>query len=125
MPKYRKIPREFKTAWVKALRSGAYHKGRFTLVQQDPEDPSQDLFCALGVAADLVACMTGDYHWEAVSGTRTITFKSSETDSFTDPYALLEHEFRVSQPAQRAIMSMNDSRGLSLAQIGAWIDENL
>ena len=43
-----KLPKAFKTKWIKALRSGKYKQGRLRLY-----NPKEDTYCCLGVAGKI------------------------------------------------------------------------
>lgn len=48
--KYEKLPKGFKTKWLKALRSGEYKQGRRKLKKEGAKAP---VWCCLGVAGDI------------------------------------------------------------------------
>lgn len=54
--------KQFKKAWVKALRSGDYRQGQGTLVTYN-EETCTDEFCCLGVAANLLIQKGHEGEW--------------------------------------------------------------
>lgn len=108
-----KLPAEFKTKWLAALRSGEYKQGRAQL-----HNRAQNTFCCLGVACKIVApdkeipnASHILHHYEDFKDVPTILKGYHNNSSSSD------------HPVYKLI-SMND-RGKSFEDIANWIEKNL
>lgn len=100
-----KLPKRFKTKWLKALRSGEYKQGRGQLC-------IQDRYCCLGVA-----CVIAGHDMKDES---LIPIAYDNV-----PILLREHSTFIAQ-----LTAMNDGvrgykRPRSFKQIANWIEKNL
>ncbi len=97
-----KLTRKFKSAWVKALRSGVYKQGRNQL-----RNPRNE-FCCLGVAADVF----NPERWLKTDRCRY------EDSSLSLPSRLLPDEF------QDILATMNDTDRNDFNEIADFIEAN-
>ena len=97
-PKFKKLNKEAKEKWLQALRSGDYKQGTGDL-------QSGGCFCCLGVL-------------EKVIKGKVKKHQSASWPSCGD-------QVRLSRPACRRLITMNDVEKKSFAQIADWIEENL
>lgn len=124
LPEELKLPQEFKTKWLNALRSGNYKQGRNMLVQTSKDLGS--LYCCLGVAGAI--CDIDDDRMEglaAFNGPNECLFKDTSLPNF----------FIRPSAAQTTVlnylMGMNDGNDyddrspLSFDEISTWIEANL
>jgi hypothetical protein len=108
------LPKAFRDAWLKALRSGAYQQGIGVLRQRG--DDNKDYFCCLGVAADICDnTLWGAYDYEghkpfAYDGLYSFT-------KFYGPNDVLEPDF------VQHLISMND-KDKPFTFIADWIEQN-
>ncbi len=104
--KYRtKLTRKELNTWTAALRSGDYEQGTSRLC-------CDGKFCCLGVAYDVLH--DGYWHDDTWDGSSLAT-DAGETACWGVELDIPSIKMAV----------LNDSRGLTFAQIADWIDENL
>lgn len=109
-----RLPKQFKTKWLKALRSGEFKQGKYDLRNNNDE------YCCLGVAAKIsgASCITGKSFitkGEKIRGTKKIpTLLKGGNWGYDDDY----------NEVVKKLSEMND-KGKTFKQIAAWIDKNL
>lgn len=115
MKKYPKLPKAFKTKWVKALRSGKFKQG-INALKKDYE--GQIKYCCLGVACELVGAKINMNNepgfiedWKDVKGITKIPKILRGSDFIPDKLAC-----------------MNDGEGVkkkTFRGIATWIEKHL
>lgn len=110
------ITDEFRKQWVDALRSGSYEQGQSALRENGK-------YCCLGVACNLVP----EFKWVIKDDEYPDSWHVAAPD-LTDDYcygsmepALLDH-LGLSEAAQDALISANDTDFLTFAQIAYLIE---
>ncbi len=111
---YPKLPKKFKSDWLKSLRSGKYKQAQSTLYNQ-----ADKTFCCLGVACDMVghkrtllkhndSLIEGKRYSNIPRMLKDISYRNKTTDKLT---------------------AMNDGavgrKSQSFKQIANWIERNL
>ena len=116
-----KMKPEAKEAWLKALRSGDYRQGTYTLRTAD------DRFCCLGVFAEINSApwylpysynFDGEvalYQWPSTVDLNWFKNFFNETDKSDETFRGL----------QEALIQMNDFKRWSFIDIANWIEKNL
>lgn len=121
-----KLPKAFKTKWLKALNSGKYKKGKAWLKQTDGED---NHYCCLGVAGELckvtgmgdasigylISYDTDDYGFK---GPRRLSIKG-----LSKVPRILKGTAEQNEIVSK-LTSLNDSNK-TFKQAIAWIEKNL
>lgn len=85
---------KIKKDWTDALRSGAYAQGRsalHTVVQtEDPEHPTRDEFCCLGVLCDLAVQAGAATRGEIIESLGEYPYETSDgrSNTYYLPYAI-------------------------------------
>ena len=102
--------------WVKALRSGEYKQGQYTLC-------NNNTFCCLGVLADLAAK-------ENICKTEKVSYCSVTYDTLsgTLPPSVLEwsgikNEYGVRKGRKTSLVGLNDKSGYSFKRIADIIEK--
>ena len=113
---YRKLPKEFKADWLKALRSGKYKQGIGRLEQSDGNGKGKLTYCCLGVACKML------YRKERITGTII------EDGAYLNVPDILRggaSENRI--VAELTEMNDGDENGnnMSFKKIADWIEKNL
>lgn len=105
--------------WIKALRSGKYLQGRYSLCCT--RAAGEDRFCALGVLIDVAA--DGDWvsFFTPVDNYCMWQFQGKTTGLSQ----ALREELGISGSEHNILVDMNDDKGKSFAEIADWIEENL
>lgn len=122
-----KLPKAFKTKWLKALRSGDYVQGRGALVNSTKDEEGQEWitgYCCLGVAADVCGVPFEELKGKLYPS----TIKKSEKAKIPD--ILLKNP--ASGSLVEVLSEKNDGeikagrmRRESFKQIANWIERNL
>ena len=99
-----------KKRWVKALRSGEYEQGQFSLCKDNK-------FCCLGVLLDTEVSF--DWEWDEFRECWTINGEAGHL-----PGVQFNDEFELDVREEDALAGMNDS-GKTFPEIADWIEENL
>jgi hypothetical protein len=106
------LPKAFRDAWLKALRSEEYKQGMGVLRTHNPD--GTDCFCCLGVAADIVDnSLWGqtDIHGDYEYGLNNYT-------TYRGPDGVFRQDFASK------LVCMNDDEGSSFIEIADWIEQN-
>lgn len=112
--KYKKLPKRFKTKWLKALRSGEYKQGHYFLVSTPTYEEKEKKYCCLGVACNMLGA-----------------FKKNSTRRYNYIPARMMKSYKVPKqligdnPLTNKLATMNDSNGYSFKRIANWIEKNL
>lgn len=121
--------KDFKKAWVRALRSGEYRQGRGRLCRQGK---SFDRFCCLGVAANLLIEGGHNLEWEkseALGLTGPDGWGSTDNIGGLVP-SFLKKKLQASTRDKTTthegrLITMNDSRRQSFNQIADYIEKEM
>ena len=105
---------EVKKAWVKALRSGKYRKGKEYLRRQEGK---HDRYCCLGVLCDV-----NGVRWHRKWYDSLEYSVSGDCGNLT-PRRL--RQFGLTDVVQKALIKANDERDWSFNRIATWIEKNL
>ena len=110
-----------KKAWVKALRSGKYRKGKAYLRRKGAK---YDTYCCLGVLCDVNKVRwRSKVQWRAPDGFYIGYYKVSGAIGSLTPSRL--KQFGLSHATQNTLISANDTKGWSFNRIATWIEKNL
>jgi hypothetical protein len=111
--KLQKIDPDFKTKWVKALRSGRYRQARTALRREDSKTGKIG-YCCLGVACNVL----NHRAWrESYQGEGVYDWGAARTTTTNLPF--------VSEDIAKLLVGFNDDDQLSFREIADWIDLNL
>jgi hypothetical protein len=119
---------EMKTDWVAALRSGDYAQGQGCLRHQKDNQP--DVFCCLGVLADLIKTneewLIGERGAVYLAWGDTAHHNEKNYQNNELPPAM-KLRAGIHREDCKKLIRMNDDNdnGLSFTQIANWIEENL
>jgi hypothetical protein len=125
MTEYVKLPPEFKTHWVAALRSGKYKQATDVLKS------TSGGFCCLGVACDINGVeWETDYNphidYPRIQTVNGGVYMPYEEDLPEDVYSVLFQELIPRQDVYVAVyLSVMNDGGRSFSEIADWIEENL
>jgi len=108
--KYEKLPKRFKTKWLKALRSGKYQRG-YCELGQDTEGGKK--YCCLGVALTIQGAPL-----KTLQSQGYIPHKAGKR--YKVPKQLIDYN-----ELTRKLSGMNDLKQRSFKQIANWIEKNL
>lgn len=108
--KYPKLPKSFKTRWVKALRSGKYKQGRYYLFTSYDEEQ----YCCLGVACKVQKATLPQEEL------RFIEFRKGIKGITKIPKELIGDG-----PLPERLSMMNDRKSSSFKKIADWIEKHL
>lgn len=110
MSTYQKMNPEVKRVWINELRSGRYKQG-FGRLRTDGR------FCCLGVLCDMsgaeASWMVGGLYGAPGSG------------SYCIPPGAIERWAGLSAAAREGLITLNDEKGATFAQIADWIEKHL
>jgi len=124
---------EAKKIWVEALRSGKYEQGKEALCSQSTSGGKQ--FCCLGVLVDCYMKHSGKYFWQ-LAGNPSFWhwyFPYGLSDKYNSGSLPDAKDFRdwignmsfSSSDAEIELMTLNDDKDFTFAEIADWIEENL
>lgn len=112
--KYEKLPKRFKTKWLKALRSGEYKQGHYFLVSTPAYEEEKKKYCCLGVACHILGALKKN-------PTRRYSYIPARMmKSYKVPKHLIGFNALTSK-----LTTLNDSRRYSFKRIANWIEKNL
>ena len=107
-----KLPKKIKAKWLKALRSGTYIQGKYTMY-----NPATAGFCCLGV---LQHCTSGGK--VEISTIDPDMFSSCPSSEF---FASIGAIGAYSSSEEADLITMNDDDGKSFKAIANWIEKNI
>lgn len=115
-----KLPKKFKTQFVKALRSGEYKQGEGYLKEGNKKDGFT--YCCLGVAAELIGCLLIPSKHSYIMGRDDFQMNAGNkpVKGYTKVPKILQGKGSISDK----LAGMNDS-GISFEDIATYIEENL
>jgi len=123
-----KLKSKHKRAWLKALRSGDYQQSRFVLMEDNGK------CCGFGVAIDVLkddwwVRVPGQFppHWcpQSMLNRDDDPLTAIVSEWFKKPRGGDEIDFLDSVDSFTAkIISLNDTQGMSLAEIADYIEKN-
>lgn len=111
--KYTKLPEEFKTKWLVALRSGEYRQAQGYLY-----NPESGGYCCLGVAE--AVCGTPISDLEGIS-----VIANSHAGSCMIPSQVRTPVELHDPELQGKLACMNDGGSMSFLDIANWIEQNI
>lgn len=106
---YPKLPKDFKTQWIEALRSGKYKQGVRRLHNKE-----HDAYCCMGVACRLVDKDIDLEDWGVIADSLNLNL----------PPMLVSKPFDAKLVPDKLI-DLNDIQDKSFNEIADWIEENL
>ena len=120
------LPREFKEAWIKALKSGNYTQGAGALRRENEQLIDKPEYCCLGVA-----CSVAGVPEEYISGEWIETDYSFEMDQYSEVPEVI-HGGSDDNELVSVLSTMNDTHTadtsehkFSFEDIADWIDDNI
>ena len=120
------LPKKFKEAWIKALKSGNYVQGAGSLMDNTDNPSSTPTYCCLGVA-----CSVAGVPEEYITGEWIKTDYSFEMDRYSEVPEILHGESDGNELVE-ALSCMNDTHTadttehkFSFEDIADWIDDNI
>ena len=111
----KKLPKAFKTKWLKALRSGKFKQARRQLRENGK-------YCCLGVA---VAVHSAKYAKSSQNDYRSEPTKNSVPRGVLPALNQLIPETYDSESPMGVLINLNDSEDWSFKRIATWIEKNL
>lgn len=123
MTEYRKLDPTVKDVWVAALRSGDYHQGKKQLGRK-PSSQGQPEFCCLGVLA-VTTNETSQTYWNENTLCIPDVDRYQSWDEVAQLPLWLGDIYGLDDEAQNSLTEMNDSAGMSFAEIADWIELTL
>lgn len=109
MEEYEKLPKEFKTKWTSALRSGEY-------IQETGCLSRDGGYCCLGVAAVVAG------HQKTIDKCDPMTMSKEQ---FRNVPLAIKCDVNVTNDLVAHLTNMNDAQHKTFSQIADWIEENL
>ena len=109
---------EVKKAWVKALRSGKYRKGKEYLKREIAKD--QLRYCCLGVLCETQGARmrVRKRPWDEAK-----TYEvGGDAGYLPESY---QRRYGVSSTVMNALVELNDKKSWSFNRIATWIEKNL
>lgn len=113
-----RLPKEFATKWVAALRSGEYRQGREFLKHLNN-------WCCIGVAASI--CGVVNFSCRAALSNTARVLDNSAFGLLDDQLALIPKELKGDVQINRLVwnlVNLNDGQGASFTEIANWIESN-
>jgi len=107
MDRQYRLPKEFATKWLAALRSGEYKQGRGRLVGENG-------YCCIGVGGKVCGLSDNDMNNCGLILSRIIPTTHSIPTEIRGSTHLTEH-----------IVCLNDSEGKTFTEIADWIEQNV
>lgn len=114
MQNQEKLPKSFKTKWVKALKSGKYIQGQYLLYNEDA-----DTYCCLGVACDITRVPKSIFKHDAYPSSSTFA-----VDKGGQPYKKVPFILHKGHKVSDSLVSLNDDK-VPFEVIAGFINENL
>lgn len=105
--KKHKLPKDFATKWIQALRSGEYGQARFKLTD------FSDNYCCLGIA-----CRITGYSDRQITDYNNTWFGDTN-------FKGIPVELRKNNNLIEVLVALNDKFEKSLPEIADWIEENV
>lgn len=110
LSRFIKLPLDFKTRWLAALRSGEIIQGHRELRNPD------NTYCCLGVA-----CLVAGYEPDDIRGSNF-----NQIDGYSRvPDVLYFNKNGRFKSISATLQNMNDTKGNTFNEIADWIEENL
>lgn len=125
MTEYRKLDPTVKDVWVTALRSGDYHQGKKQLGKKPSSHKHDEVeFCCLGVLA-VATPDTSKTYWKENQLCIPDQDQYVTWDEVAQLPLWLGDIYGLDDEAQNSLTEMNDSAGMSFAEIADWIELTL